>query len=72
MKKQSHNGYEALFFFYFKLELYEGTCTKKVLKRLLVIITQDTRKNKDEFPVSFIQGSWEGFWWAFVSMTTVG
>ncbi|XP_020629566.1 uncharacterized protein LOC110066669 [Orbicella faveolata] len=32
----------------------------------------DTRKNKEEFPVSFIQGSWEGFWWAFISMTTVG
>ena len=28
--------------------------------------------NPDEFPHSFYQGSWEGFWWAFVSMTTVG
>ncbi|XP_046855928.1 uncharacterized protein LOC124449029 [Xenia sp. Carnegie-2017] len=28
--------------------------------------------NPDEFPRSFVQGSWEGFWWAFVSMTTVG
>ncbi|KAL9955906.1 hypothetical protein ACROYT_G037305 [Oculina patagonica] len=32
----------------------------------------DTRKNKEEFPMNFVQGSWEGFWWAFVSMTTVG
>ncbi|XP_066027656.1 uncharacterized protein [Pocillopora verrucosa] len=32
----------------------------------------DTRQNTEEFPLSFVQGSWEGFWWAFVSMTTVG
>ncbi|EDO48754.1 predicted protein [Nematostella vectensis] len=28
--------------------------------------------NKDEFPPSFVRGSYEGFWWAFISMTTVG
>ncbi|KAK3720744.1 hypothetical protein QZH41_014199, partial [Actinostola sp. cb2023] len=28
--------------------------------------------NRDEFPMSFTRGSWEGFWWAFISMTTVG
>ncbi|XP_046856317.1 uncharacterized protein LOC124449439 isoform X2 [Xenia sp. Carnegie-2017] len=28
--------------------------------------------NPDEFPRSFVRGTWEGFWWAFVSMTTVG
>ena len=28
--------------------------------------------NEGEFPRSFIRGSFEGFWWAFVSMTSVG
>ncbi|XP_066917317.1 uncharacterized protein [Clytia hemisphaerica] len=28
--------------------------------------------NKDEFPSHFPRGPFEGFWWAFVSMTTVG
>ncbi|XP_031568601.1 uncharacterized protein LOC116303241 [Actinia tenebrosa] len=32
----------------------------------------DTRKNPNEFPRSFTKGASEGFWWAFVSMTTVG
>ena len=34
--------------------------------------TQDTRMNPEQFPTHFFSGSWEGFWWAFVSMTTVG
>ncbi|XP_028415864.1 uncharacterized protein LOC114539437 [Dendronephthya gigantea] len=29
-------------------------------------------QNEEQFPRSFVKGSWEGFWWAFVSMTTVG
>jgi len=32
----------------------------------------DTWFNEKEFPREFFRGSWEGFWWAFVSMTTVG
>ncbi|XP_078348134.1 uncharacterized protein LOC144633195 isoform X1 [Oculina patagonica] len=32
----------------------------------------DTWFNKEQFPRNFFRGSWEGFWWAFVSMTTVG
>lgn len=32
----------------------------------------DTWFNEKEFPRTFFRGSWEGFWWAFVSMTTVG
>lgn len=32
----------------------------------------ETRKNSDNFPPMFTKGVWEGFWWAFVSMTTVG
>ena len=33
---------------------------------------QDTYWNSEEFPRSFIKGSWDGFWWSFISMTTVG
>ena len=35
-------------------------------------ISKDTVRNPVEFPNSFIEGSWEGFWWAFITMTTVG
>ncbi|XP_032227336.2 uncharacterized protein LOC5503167 [Nematostella vectensis] len=28
--------------------------------------------NSKEFPPSFFEGTWEGFWWALVTMTTVG
>ena len=34
--------------------------------------TQETFFNEEEFPRSFTKGSYEGFWWAFVTMTTVG
>lgn len=37
-----------------------------------LIWIMDTWFNKTEFPRPFIRGSFEGFWWAFVSMTTVG
>lgn len=33
---------------------------------------QETYFNEEEFPRSFTKGTYEGFWWAFVSMTTVG
>lgn len=32
----------------------------------------DTWYNKEEFPRGFLIGWFEGFWWAFISMTTVG
>lgn len=38
----------------------------------IIIWALDTYWNPDEFPRSFFKGTWEGFWWAFVSMTTVG
>lgn len=38
----------------------------------IIIWLLDRLKNPDEFPRSFINGTWEGFWWAFVTMTTVG
>ncbi|XP_046859708.1 uncharacterized protein LOC124453054 [Xenia sp. Carnegie-2017] len=38
----------------------------------IIIWALDTYWNPEEFPPTFFQGAWEGFWWAFVSMTTVG
>jgi len=38
----------------------------------IVMWALDSYWNPEEFPSSFFKGSWEGFWWAFVSMTTVG
>ncbi|KAM7434966.1 hypothetical protein ABFA07_015015 [Porites harrisoni] len=38
----------------------------------IIIWLLDRLKNPDEFPRPFINGTWEGFWWAFVTMTTVG
>ncbi|XP_058972265.2 uncharacterized protein [Pocillopora verrucosa] len=29
-------------------------------------------RNSDNFPPMFTKGVWEGFWWAFISITTVG
>ena len=33
---------------------------------------QDTYWNEEQFPRKFGEGIAEGFWWAFVTMTTVG
>ncbi|XP_047140437.1 uncharacterized protein LOC101240607 [Hydra vulgaris] len=38
----------------------------------VVMWFSDTWYNKVQLPRSFIPGSFEGFWWAFVTMTTVG
>ncbi|XP_065655811.1 uncharacterized protein LOC100208449 [Hydra vulgaris] len=38
----------------------------------IIMWALDSYWNPTEFPSSFFKGSWEGFWWAFVSMTTVG
>lgn len=37
-----------------------------------IIWMMDTWFNRHQFPRSFPKGPFEGFWWAFVSMTTVG
>lgn len=39
---------------------------------LLISIFQDSSKNPEEFPKSFLQGTPEGIWWTFITMTTVG
>lgn len=38
----------------------------------LVAWILETRANNQEFPTNFFLGIYEGFWWSFVSMTTVG
>ena len=43
-----------------------------IIYLLSLSVIQDTARNPSEFPHSFLEGSWEGFWWAFITMTTVG
>lgn len=38
----------------------------------IIIWFLDHASNPGEFPPPFLRGSWEGFWWALVTMTTVG
>lgn len=38
----------------------------------IIVWSLETRKNSENFPHTFTRGTWEGFWWAFISMTTVG
>ncbi|KAL9964498.1 hypothetical protein ACROYT_G028149 [Oculina patagonica] len=38
----------------------------------VIVWALDTYWNSEEFPRSFVKGSWDGFWWSFISMTTVG
>lgn len=37
-----------------------------------VVWSLETWSNEEEFPRQFLSGLFEGFWWSFVSMTTVG
>ncbi|XP_066030883.1 uncharacterized protein [Pocillopora verrucosa] len=37
-----------------------------------IVWVLDMKQNPDEFPASFSKGVGEGFWWSFISMTTVG
>ena len=43
-----------------------------VMTSVCLFVFQDRYWNPDEFPKSFVRGGWEGMWWAFVTMTTVG
>ncbi|KAL9956196.1 hypothetical protein ACROYT_G037640 [Oculina patagonica] len=38
----------------------------------VVIWLVERKENTDQFPASFSHGVFEGFWWAFITMTTVG
>lgn len=38
----------------------------------VIVWALDCYCNPAQFPVNFFKGSWDGFWWACVSMTTVG
>ena len=38
----------------------------------IIIWALDSNRNPIHFPRPFYKGSWEGIWWAFVAMTTVG
>ncbi|KAL9950407.1 hypothetical protein ACROYT_G042895 [Oculina patagonica] len=38
----------------------------------IIIWFLDSKENSEQFPHQFIKGAGQGFWWSFVSMTTVG
>ncbi|XP_067043929.1 uncharacterized protein [Acropora muricata] len=38
----------------------------------VVIWLVERKDNYDQFPKTFLRGTFEGFWWAFITMTTVG
>ena len=48
------------------------TCLMLALISGFIAWVLDTWNNKEEFPRAFYVGVFEGFWWSFVSMTTVG
>ena len=37
-----------------------------------IFLSQERKENTEQFPDSFSHGVFEGFWWAFITMTTVG
>ena len=47
-------------------------CTLMVLISGFVCWSLETLANKGEFPRTFLRGWFEGIWWSFISMTTVG
>ncbi|XP_044183373.1 uncharacterized protein LOC114961704 isoform X1 [Acropora millepora] len=38
----------------------------------IIVWILERNKNSSDFNPSFIEGSWDGLWWAFVTMTTLG
>ena len=49
-----------------------GPETREKTSYVIFLFYQDTYWNGEEFPRLSIRGSWDGFWWSFISMTTVG
>jgi len=39
---------------------------------VVVLFNQETKENHQEFGGPFYRGVFDGFWWAFVTMSTVG
>lgn len=44
----------------------------RIYPEFYACLLQEHWSNQDEFPPTFIRGAANGFWWAYVSMTTVG
>ena len=55
-------------------ETWPLVCASLILALLsgFVAWILDTWINEEEFPRPFLVGVFEGFWWSFISMTTVG
>ena len=41
-------------------------------ERHFAFSSKETHTNPEEFPASFVKGTANGIWWAFITMTTVG
>ncbi|MDJ0689731.1 MAG: glycine betaine/L-proline ABC transporter substrate-binding protein ProX [Xenococcaceae cyanobacterium MO_188.B32] len=72
-KVLSQTMWERIFSVFFRPQLYYGIAIFILI--LLVaahVIWLVERKHNPEFPSNYVQGIWESFWWAAVTVTTVG
>ena len=51
---------------------YKDTKFQFAIANIFFIYFKERKNNPEEFPRDFIPGFWQGFWWALVTMTTVG
>lgn len=45
---------------------------KSLVCHVFLCSSQDSKENSEQFPRQFVKGAGQGFWWSFISMTTVG
>ena len=72
-KVLSQTMWGRIFSVFFRPQLYYGIAIFILI--LLVaahVIWLVERKHNPEFPNNYVQGIWESFWWAAVTVTTVG
>ena len=73
-----HRKLRCIYFSYgFPNEQVLAMLQYRLLKRLCIRLVihfflKDRTENPENFPAGFVKGVAEGFWWSFISMTTVG
>ena len=69
----SHTIGSKIFSVFFRPQLYYGIIIFVLILLIAAhIIWLVERKHNPEFPSGYAQGIWESFWWAAVTVTTVG